>query len=46
MPRLELRLTPHGHLLLEESEDAPVLDDKLAARLAEAFGQGTGHGLS
>jgi superfamily II DNA or RNA helicase len=45
MPRLELRLTPHGHLLLEESEDAPVLDDKLAARLVEAFGQGTGHRL-
>jgi non-specific serine/threonine protein kinase len=45
MPRIELRLTPRGHLLLEEVNDAPTLDDTVAARLAEAFGRGTGHGL-
>ena len=45
MPRIELRLTPHGHLLLEDSDDASTLDDKVAARLAEAFGRGTGYGL-
>lgn len=45
MPRIQLRLTPRGHLLLEEANDAPTLDDKVAARLAEAFGRGTGHGL-
>jgi len=31
--------------MLEEANDAPTLDDKVAARLAEAFGRGTGHGL-
>ena len=45
MPRLELRLTPRGDLLLETAEDAPILDDKVAARLAEAFGRGAGRGL-
>ena len=45
MPRIQLRLTPRGHLLLEEAVDAPSLDDKVAARLAEAFGRGTGYGL-
>jgi non-specific serine/threonine protein kinase len=45
MRRLGLRLTPHGHLLLEPAEDAPALGDDVAARLAEAFGRGTGHGL-
>jgi non-specific serine/threonine protein kinase len=43
--RLGLRLTPHGRLLLETTEDAPILDDKIAGRLAEAFAQGSGHGL-
>ena len=45
MPRLGLRLTPHGHLLLDAAEDAPILDNAVAERLAEAFGRGTGHGL-
>ena len=45
MPRMQLRLTPRGHLLLEEANDAPTLDDKVAARLASAFGRGTGYGL-
>src|SRR5919107_5099689 len=45
MPRIQLRLTPRGHLLLEEANDAPTLDGTVATRLAEAFGRGTGHGL-
>ncbi|MBL0408572.1 hypothetical protein JKG68_32465 [Microvirga aerilata] len=45
MPRIHLRLTPRGHLLLEEADDAPTLDDKVAARLASAFGRGSGYGL-
>ena len=45
MPCIHLRLTPRGHLLLEEADDAPTLDDKVAARLAGAFGRGTGYGL-
>ena len=45
MPRLGLRLTPHGHLLLDAAEDAPILDNAVAERLAEAFGRSTGHGL-
>jgi superfamily II DNA or RNA helicase len=44
-PRLGLRLTPHGRLLLEAMEEAAILDDKLAGRLAEAFAQGSGYGL-
>ncbi|WP_414476309.1 DEAD/DEAH box helicase [Microvirga sp. M2] len=45
MPRIQLRLTPRGHLLLEEATDAPTLDDTVAARLAWAFGRSTGEGL-
>jgi superfamily II DNA or RNA helicase len=45
MPRLGLRLTPHGRLLLEPAEDAPTLDETIAARLADAFAEGTGPGL-
>src|SRR3954464_3400762 len=45
MPRLGLRLTPHGHLLLDAAEDAPILDKAVAERLAEAFGRSPGHGL-
>ncbi len=45
MPRIRLRLTPHGHLLLEDADDAPAVDDKLAARLVDAFGRGSGNGL-
>ena len=40
-----MRLTPRRHLLLEEANDAPTLDDTVAARLASAFGRGTGDGL-
>ena len=43
--RLGLRLTPHGRLLLEAAEDAPILEEKVAARLAQAFAQGSGYGL-
>ena len=45
MPRIQLRLTPRGHLLLEEANDAPTLEDTVAARLARAFDRGTGYGL-
>jgi non-specific serine/threonine protein kinase len=45
MPCLGLRLTPHGHLLLEAAEDASTLDEAVAQRLTEAFGRGTGPGL-
>ena len=45
MSRLGLRLTPQGRLLFEPTEDASILDDKIAERLAEAFAQGSGHGL-
>ncbi len=45
MPPIQLRLTPRGHLLLENAHDAPALDDTMAARLADAFGRGTGYGL-
>lgn len=43
--RYSLRLTPHGRLLLETNGDAPILDERIAARLTEAFAHGTGHGL-
>ncbi len=45
MPCLGLRLTPQRHLLLEAVEDAPILDDRIAERLADAFARGTGYGL-
>ena len=45
MPRLGLRLTPHGHLLAEDQDDAPELDPRSHARLTAAFARGTGHGL-
>ncbi|HVC63188.1 MAG TPA: DEAD/DEAH box helicase [Acetobacteraceae bacterium] len=45
MPRLGLRLTPHGHLVAEDQDDAPELDPKAATRLTEAFARGAGHGL-
>lgn len=45
MPRLQLRLTPRGHLLLEDAHEAPVLEDKVAIRLGDAFRRGSGHGL-
>ena len=45
MPRCQLRLTPHVRLLLEDTEDAPTLDEQVAARLTDAFGRGAGFGL-
>jgi superfamily II DNA or RNA helicase len=43
--RLGLRLTPHGSLLAEPSDDAPSFDQRTAERLADAFARGSGHGL-
>ncbi|MHB2015912.1 MAG: DEAD/DEAH box helicase [Candidatus Xenobia bacterium] len=40
-----LRLTRQGRLLLDEADDAPVLDARVADRLVEAFGRGSGCGL-
>ncbi len=40
-----LRLTPHGHLLLEQAPDAPDVDERVASRLAAAFQRGSGAGL-
>jgi len=45
MSRLGLRLTPHGHLVLEQTEDGSGMDEAAAARLAGAFARGTGPGL-
>lgn len=45
MLRLGLRLTPHGLLVIEAADDSPDLEEAVAARLAEAFGRGSGHGL-
>ncbi len=45
MSGLSLRLTPHGHLLLEQADDALGLDKTVAARLAKAFARGSGPGL-
>ncbi len=45
LTRLGPRLTPSGHLLTEAADDAPDLDRATAARLADAFARGSGHGL-
>jgi hypothetical protein len=45
MPHPSLRLTPHGHLLLEDAADAPEIDERTASRLSVAFARGSGHGL-
>ena len=45
MSRQGLRLTPHGHLVFEPSDDAPELEERLAGRLNDAFARGGGHGL-
>ena len=39
------RLTPHGRLVLEAAVDAPVLDERSAARLTGAFAESSGQGL-
>jgi hypothetical protein len=41
----ELRLTPHGRLVLAHSDEAPPLDPALAERLPQAFARGAGYGL-
>jgi superfamily II DNA or RNA helicase len=38
-------LTPHGHLVLRQSSDAPALEPGLAQRLLDSFARGAGHGL-
>jgi hypothetical protein len=43
MPHASLRLTPHGHLVLEDSADAAELDERTASRLTEAFARGSGY---
>ena len=45
MSRLGLRLTPHGHLLLEQADNAADLEVGSAARLIDAFARGSGPGL-
>src|SRR3954454_19937311 len=45
MPRLSLRLTPHGRLIAEDQEDAPEIDAAAHTRLTEAFAEGSGAGL-
>src|ERR1700734_798394 len=45
MPRLGLRLTPHGRLVAEDQDDAPETDAATSVRLAEAFAEGSGAGL-
>ena len=45
MSRPSLRLTPHGHLVLEPSADAPEIDPRVAERLSDAFARGGGNGL-
>jgi len=43
--RLTPCLTPHGHLLLAASDDAPALEPALGERIRQAFDRGAGHGL-
>src|SRR6266851_5226951 len=38
-------LTPHGHLGLSQSSDAPAMEPGLAQRLLDSFARGSGHGL-
>ena len=40
-----LRLTPQGHLILDDDPDAPPVADETAARLRDAFAGGGAHGL-
>ncbi len=43
--RLDLRLTPHGHLVCEAGIAAPELDAAVVGRLAASFARGSGYGL-
>ena len=45
MSRLALRLTPQGHLRIEDQDDAPEISDAACIRLKDAFGRGSGPGL-
>src|ERR1700731_4033126 len=45
MPRLGLRLTPHGRLSIEDQDDGPDMDAAASIRLIDAFAGGTGYGL-
>ena len=45
MPRVGLRLTPQGHLVAEDQDDAPEIDAAVCIRLTEAFSRGSGPGL-
>src|SRR3981189_3156628 len=45
MPRLGLRLTPHGRLSVEDQDDGPDIDAAASIRLIDAFARGTGYGL-
>ena len=45
MGGINVRLTPHGRLLVEEASDAPPLDQGVIARLTKAFAESTGQGL-
>ena len=45
MATVSLTLTPHGHLAIVETPEAPPLEPDLARRLQHAFGRGSGHGL-
>src|SRR5215471_13465283 len=40
-----LRLTPHGRLMVEQAEAGPILDERVAVRLAKSFAESTGRGL-
>src|SRR5215469_3808378 len=42
MPSPNLRLTPHGRLVLEAAADAPALDERIVSRLSVAFARGSG----
>ena len=43
--RLAPVLTPHGHLILQETDDAAALESELARRLMREFTRSVGHGL-
>ncbi len=45
MPKVGLRLTPHGRLSVEERDDGPDIDAAASIRLIDAFARGTGYGL-
>src|ERR1035437_3637895 len=43
--RLDLHLTPQGHLVCEAADGAPDMGKAVAARLGAAFARGSGQGL-